>query len=183
MKEQVDGAGEHGGTHFDAPYHFNKEGWKVPDVPITRLVAKSATIDLRRTETKSLASKHLENWKRQKGVFHTNTFLIIKFGWSKYWNNRNQYIGIDVNGNIDFPVKVFPPQAATWIVNSGNIVGVGLDAASVDPEDSSEFMTDRILTFGGFARKGIQYVVVLSMKLKDGTGTPERGLAVLTNYL
>ncbi|KAJ3652590.1 hypothetical protein Zmor_018542 [Zophobas morio] len=96
-------AGEHGGTHFDAPYHFNKEGWKVPDVPITRLVAKSATIDLRRTETKSLASKHLENWKRQKGVFHTNTFLIIKFGWSKYWNNRNQYIGIDVNGNIDFP--------------------------------------------------------------------------------
>lgn len=27
---------EHGGTHFDAPYHFNKEGWKVGDIPIDR---------------------------------------------------------------------------------------------------------------------------------------------------
>lgn len=33
-------SGEHGGTHLDAPYHFNKEGWRVADIPIERLIAK-----------------------------------------------------------------------------------------------------------------------------------------------
>ncbi|CAH1135737.1 unnamed protein product [Ceutorhynchus assimilis] len=33
-------AAEHGGTHFDAPYHFYQKGWKVAEVPVTRLFAK-----------------------------------------------------------------------------------------------------------------------------------------------
>lgn len=28
---------EHGGTHIDAPYHFNKDGWKLGQVPLNRL--------------------------------------------------------------------------------------------------------------------------------------------------
>lgn len=31
-------AGEHGGTHFDSPYHFNPKGWKTGEVPISRLI-------------------------------------------------------------------------------------------------------------------------------------------------
>lgn len=27
---------EHGGTHMDAPYHFNKQGWKIGDIPMKR---------------------------------------------------------------------------------------------------------------------------------------------------
>lgn len=33
-------AAEHGGTHIDAPYHFNKEGWKVDDIPFERFFGK-----------------------------------------------------------------------------------------------------------------------------------------------
>lgn len=33
-------AAEHGGTHMDAPYHFNKEGWKVDDIPFERFFGK-----------------------------------------------------------------------------------------------------------------------------------------------
>lgn len=29
---------EHGGTHLDAPYHFNKNGWKVADIPLDYLI-------------------------------------------------------------------------------------------------------------------------------------------------
>lgn len=28
---------EHGGTHIDAPYHFNKDGWKLGQLPLNRL--------------------------------------------------------------------------------------------------------------------------------------------------
>lgn len=31
-------AGEHGGTHFDAPYHFYKNGWTVGQVPLSNLI-------------------------------------------------------------------------------------------------------------------------------------------------
>lgn len=32
--------GEHVGTHLDAPYHFNKNGETVEQIPITKLIAK-----------------------------------------------------------------------------------------------------------------------------------------------
>lgn len=31
-------AAEHGGTHLDAPFHFNPRGWKVGDIPLDRLI-------------------------------------------------------------------------------------------------------------------------------------------------
>lgn len=30
---------EHGGTHLDAPYHFNKNGWTVDKIPLDRLIS------------------------------------------------------------------------------------------------------------------------------------------------
>lgn len=30
---------EHGGTHLDAPYHFNRNGWKVGDIPLDYLIS------------------------------------------------------------------------------------------------------------------------------------------------
>ena len=30
--------GEHGGTHMDAPYHMNKTGWSVEEIPLDRLL-------------------------------------------------------------------------------------------------------------------------------------------------
>lgn len=29
---------EHGGTHIDAPYHFNEKGIKVSEIPLTKLI-------------------------------------------------------------------------------------------------------------------------------------------------
>lgn len=31
---------EHCGTHLDAPFHFNKEGWKLDEIPLERMVAE-----------------------------------------------------------------------------------------------------------------------------------------------
>lgn len=35
---------EHCGTHLDAPYHFNKNGRKVADIPLDRLITKGSNI-------------------------------------------------------------------------------------------------------------------------------------------
>lgn len=31
---------EHCGTHLDAPFHFNPDGWKLNDIPLERLVVE-----------------------------------------------------------------------------------------------------------------------------------------------
>lgn len=36
-------ASEHGGTHMDAPYHFNKKGWRIGDIPFHRFFGKGKT--------------------------------------------------------------------------------------------------------------------------------------------
>ncbi|ODN00638.1 Kynurenine formamidase [Orchesella cincta] len=36
--------GEHGGTHVDAPYHFNPLGWKLSEIPVERLTDVPAAV-------------------------------------------------------------------------------------------------------------------------------------------
>lgn len=38
-------AGEHGGTHLDAPYHFNEDGVKAGDIPLKSLIVPGKTED------------------------------------------------------------------------------------------------------------------------------------------
>lgn len=37
---------EHGGTHIDAPYHFNKDGWKLGQVPLNRLFMVEGELEI-----------------------------------------------------------------------------------------------------------------------------------------
>lgn len=37
---------EHGGTHMDAPYHFNKNGWQIGDIPFERFFGKGDKINI-----------------------------------------------------------------------------------------------------------------------------------------
>ncbi|RZC41747.1 uncharacterized protein BDFB_011704 [Asbolus verrucosus] len=179
--------GEHGGhTHFDAPYHFSKEGWKVADVPVSRLVAKGATLEVS-NGTKLLLPQHLEDWVRANGQFEDNTVLLVKFGRSQYWPDKKKYVGVDSEGNWDFPG--ISAEAANWIVRSGKIVGVGVDSLSIDPASSTDRWAHRILSKAQIYQmesvkmleelpaKGFT-VVALPMKLKDGTGGPLRILAL-----
>lgn len=31
---------EHCGTHLDAPFHFNRDGWKLEDIPLERMIVE-----------------------------------------------------------------------------------------------------------------------------------------------
>ncbi|XP_030757664.1 uncharacterized protein LOC115883440 [Sitophilus oryzae] len=180
-------AAEHGGTHFDAPYHFNKNGWKVSEVPEYRLFSHGAAIELNKTE---LAVEDLENWEREHIKFKKGTILIINTRMGQYWNtNRTKYLGLDSENNMNFPG--LSPEAATWIANSGKFYGVGIDTISIDPGRSTKFEAHRILaahqiyilenvalTGDSVAPYGFQ-VIVAPMKLGGGSGAPVRIFVVM----
>ncbi|KAJ8941469.1 hypothetical protein NQ318_015948, partial [Aromia moschata] len=154
-------AGEHGGTHFDAPYHFYENGWKVGDVSVDRLIAKGCVVIDLRNETgisvgknRILDTEHLERWQRNNGAFDEGSVLLVRFGHSQYWYNKTEYMGIDSNGKLNFPG--ISEHAAEWIVRSGKFYGVGVDTPSVDPGNSGNFMAHRI--FAKYQLYGLENV-------------------------
>ncbi|XP_066255174.1 kynurenine formamidase-like isoform X2 [Euwallacea similis] len=185
-------AAEHGGTHFDAPYHFFQQGLKVSEIDVSRLYAKGALIDLtfesqQLGRNSRLRVKHLEEWETRNGPFENGTVLLVKFGRSKYWTNRSLYFDLE-GETLNFPG--FSNEAAKWIVDSKKFYGVGLDTPSVDPGNTTDFSVHQLLAKNSLynlenvklleelPEKGFT-LIVAPMKIEDGTGAPLRLFAVL----
>lgn len=182
---------EHGGTHLDAPYHFNENGWTVGQIPINRLIGKGALIDLSKNSPPLLEAKHLKDWEKRNGKFQNGTILLIKFNWSQYWTNSTLYFGKSENGSLNFPGLA--ASAARWIANTNKFYGVGVDTASVDPGNTKDYFVHKLLASNklynlenvkltqALPEKGF-HLFVMPMKLKSGSGAPVRIFAVPENF-
>ena len=84
------------------------------------------------------------------------------------------------------------PEAAKWVTENRKVNAIGLDTPSIDYGQSKDFLTHRILTAAGLTiyenlcnldqlpvTGG--YVIALPMKIKGGSGSPLRIVAIFTN--
>lgn len=183
---------EHGGTHLDAPYHFNRNGWKVADIPLDYLISSGVLVDLSDLVGKygddfQLQPEHLIEWETKYGKIPNDAIMLISFGWSCKYTNRTRYFGA-TNPPYSFPG--ISPQAAEWIVHSGRIRGVGVDTPSMDYGKTNTFPSHTILyraNLFGLENVNLCHVnlpaqgfdlIVLPMKIRKGTGAPCRIIAV-----
>lgn len=107
--------GEHGGTHLDAPIHFNVNGWSVDQIPLTSLIDVPAIIidvedDVNRLEKSHefvFNVSHFETYENTHGNIPSGSVVLIHTGWSKFWPNKEKYLGRDNStGNgetLNFP--------------------------------------------------------------------------------
>nr|WIM01428.1 kynurenine formamidase [Limnephilus flavicornis] len=187
---------EHGGTHLDAPFHFNPDGWTVGQIPFENLITPLVIVDLsklvRGDEEFLLQRSHMDN------LFHLDTrrnyTVIFRFGWSQYYGNITKYLGA-VNPN-QFNLK-FPgisADVANWLVESKNLVGVGVDTPSVDAGQELKGVVHTILAGHNiFMLENLKIekelpsslcsVIVMPMKIQDGTGAPCRVTAICPKLL
>ncbi|KAJ0177772.1 hypothetical protein K1T71_006645 [Dendrolimus kikuchii] len=184
-------AGEHGGTHIDAPYHFYQSGIYVGEIPLEKLIIPLIIVDISSLVSDDpnfvLHKHHLDY------ILNNNLgkpcLLIFKFGWSKYFHDREKYLGITTGTDtLNFPG--LSAEVAEWITTSyKNVVGIGVDVASVDPGSSTDFPVHKIVSKAGLY--GIENVnlhrtvpdtgctaLVLPMKIAFGTGAPLRLVAI-----
>ncbi|KAK4874803.1 hypothetical protein RN001_014163 [Aquatica leii] len=184
--------GEHVGTHFNAPYHRNRQGYKVHEIPLKHLIAHGIKVDLR-LQTKRLKNKsvllpqHLEKWVRTHGPIQQYTVLLVQFHWSQYYNNKTLYLGAKNDYELSFPG--ISKSAAEWIVKTKKIVGVGVDTAAVDKGIYNSEISKKILLDNNvYVLENLNIpakfpddnfaLYVLPMKIFDGTGAPLRIIAV-----
>lgn len=188
---------EHGGTHIDAPIHFAKGGSPVDQIPLDRLIGPGVVIDVSdaclKDRDHSVDLGDLAAWERAHGSIPRGAVVLLFTGWSRFWPDRERYLGTSERGEAAVAKLHFPglgPEAAAWLIEQRTIRAVGIDTASIDHGPSTTFATHRTL----FAREVPAFenlgnldalpatgatVIALPMKIRGGSGGPLRAVAVV----
>ncbi len=185
---------EHGGTHLDAPLHFNEHGLDASQIPITSMIGPVCVLDVSKACANNpdyLASvSDMLEWQRKNHSLPKNSIVIIRTGWWNYYSSKTKYLGTDLSGMGAIPYLHFPgisPLLMKWLV-SHHVKAVGLDTPSLDYGQSKDFQSHQILLLNntpGFENltnidllptKGA-YIFALPMKIQGGTGGPLRAIA------
>lgn len=186
---------EHGGTHLDAPVHFDSAGVSVEQVPLPRLVAKAAVIDVS-TQAAADADYRLtvadvEAFEAAHGTIAPGTIVLLRTGWSSRWGNRKAYFGDDTPGDaskLHFPG--FGEEAARLLIEERQVATIGIDTPSVDYGPSTDFVVHRrgaprgvpnlenLANLDRLPPTGAM-VFALPMKIEGGSGAPLRAVALV----
>jgi arylformamidase len=164
----------HNGSHADAGFHFERDGWTIDQAPLETYIGKAAVIDLSsalqagRQET--IKIEHLsvsENQLAQSGR------ILIKTG---IWPN---------SGIFPKQIPVIAPDLPEWMQSRG-VRLLGLDLPSVDPIDSKTLQNHHALARCGIAivesldlsavEAGIYNFAALPLKIAGGDAAPVRAI-------
>lgn len=129
--------GEHGGTHIDAPFHFNENGWRMGEIPLNRLADIAAVVidvekdvfSLEDPRLFQLQVNHILEHERKYGKIPLEAVILVHTGWGRYWPDKEKFMGLE-NGTMHFPGLSI--NAANWLVENRKLVGVGIDTQSAE---------------------------------------------------
>lgn len=188
---------EHGGTHLDAPIHFAEAGQTSDQIPLNRLIGPAAVIDVSgqaaRNSDYRLTREDVLAFEKAHGTIQQGTIVVLRTGWSRFWPDRKAYLGDDTPGDasrLHFPS--YGEDAARLLVEERGVAALGVDAASIDYGQSSDFIVHRIAAAKNVA--GLEnltnlqdlpptgaVVIALPMKIEGGSGGPLRAIAIIPN--
>lgn len=190
-------AAEHGGTHLDSPVHFARGGDTTDEIPLTRLVGRAIVVDVSESALEDrdylISRSDFRAWERRHGRIPRRTIVLLRTGFDRYWPNAERYLGTAERGQQAVPKLHFPglaEEGARWLVRERGVKAVGIDTASIDYGQSTDFRSHRVLgaagvpVFENIARLGRLptrgfALVALPMKIQGGSGGPLRVMAVL----
>jgi kynurenine formamidase len=114
--------GEHTGTHWGAPVHFDENGLAADQLDPGDLFLPAVKIDIRekaaRNQDYALTVDDLKAWERRYGRIPDQSAIILWTGWAKRWGTP-AYANLDAEGRIHQPG--FGIEAAQWLVDTGRL--------------------------------------------------------------
>ena len=182
---------EHTGTHMDAPAHFVPDGTSAERLPVERLVAPLAVIDISERAASDPDAQVMPDdilaWESQHGPLPAGAFVAMNSGWDAKVGDPASYLNQDASGLPHFPG--FHPDAAAMLVNERDITAIGVDTVSLDFGAAKVFDTHKIVLPAG--KYGIENLAALGSvppsgatiiiggpKHVNASGGPTRAFAV-----
>lgn len=184
---------EHGGTHLDAPIHFDEEGWSTEQIPLERLVGPAVVLDVSAKAAVEpdylLSVEDVGNWELEHGRIPVSAIVLLRTGWSERWPDAKAYLGDDTPGdasNLHFPG--FSEEAVRFLTDEREIAVLGIDTASIDHGPSKYFLAHQAAAAANVPAlenlTGLDqvpatgaWVAALPMKIAGGSGGPARVVA------
>lgn len=174
--------GEHTGTHLDAPKHFFKEGRSIAEVDVKSVIGRGVRIDadfLRPCEAYTL--EMLKEFETHNGEIRAGDIVLFHFGWEERYG-----LGRDAKEFLkDWPG--LGGDAAQYLLDK-KAACAGTDALALDPFGSESYPCHSILLGAGIPilenltnlhkLPVFSYVIGLANKVKDGSGSPIRVIAL-----
>jgi len=188
-------APEHGGTHLDAPIHFNEHGIYADQIPLADCIGPAVVIDFSERAAGDpdamLTVEDIAAWEKKYGQIPDGAIVVARSGWGRFWTDRKRYMGTDKPGdtaNLRFPG--FSPEAAQWLLSNRKAAAIAVDTASIDRGASKDFKVHQ--TWLGANKPGFENIAnadklppkgatifCIPMKIAKGTGGPTRAFALL----
>ena len=168
----------HTGTHIDAPYHFVKNGIKINEIPLDRLIGNAILIKSRKTKNAAITKSDITLFEKKNGIIPDNTSIFFFTGWQKELKKIT----------ISLKILDYQYQLPDTLFQKKKINLVGIDSPSIDLGKNKSFSVHHILS-----KNNILIVenlanldkissnefnfTILPLKLKDATGSPVRAVA------
>jgi kynurenine formamidase len=188
-------AAEHGGTHMDAPLHFNRNGESVDKVPLGNCIGPAVVIDFSERAAKDrdtmLGVADVQQYEKVYGAIPDGAIIVARSGWGKFWPNKKQYIGTDKPDDVAglrFPG--YSAEALKYLLEHTKAAAIAIDTASIDPGISKDFKAHQ--TWLGANKPAFENVAnadrlpprgatifCIPFKIGQGSGAPTRIFAVL----
>ena len=168
----------HTGTHLDAPYHFVKNGAKIHQISVKRLIGIAILAKIPKEKNNAITKSDIISFEKRNGNISIYSSIVFFTNWQK-------------NLNKDFYFHSNPglSESAAKYLASKKINLVGIDSPSIDLGEDKNFTAHKILAkniilivenlsnLNKIKSKNFE-LIILPLKLKDATGSPVRAIAI-----
>ncbi|MCV2893162.1 cyclase family protein [Lentibacter sp. XHP0401] len=188
---------EHTGTHFDAPIHWIS-GKDVPNGAVDEIdpaafigpvVVIDCSAGAATDDDFELTPETIEAWETEHGMIPADTWVLMRTDWSK--RSGTDYLNMAPDG----PHSPGPTPAAVELLLKRNIRGFGTETVGTDAGQGMHYVPPYPAHYllHGAGKFGLQclrnldqmpptgaLLIAPPLKIKGGTGSPLRVLAMVT---
>ena len=173
---------DHGGTHIDAPLHFDKRGEPIDQYPLEKCIVPGICIDLRHIPAKAeITPADLEAAVKKAGVeVPKGGTVLLCTGHHERTFPRKEYATDNSGVNV---------EATEWRARAG-VVHFGIDSMRPGPDGKVNLLVHKacldldithiesLCNLETLLGKGQFTFIGLPMKWREGTASPIRAVAV-----
>jgi kynurenine formamidase len=188
---------EHGGTHLDAPIHFDRDGNSVEKIPLKQLILPAIVIDVSEKAAENrdylMQVSDIEAFEKKHGKIPAGSAVLLRTRWDQYWPDAKTYLGDDTPGKTtDLHFPSFGVEATKFMIEERGIALIGIDTASIDYGPSQDFEVHQVVgaknipdlenltNLDELPATGAT-LIALPMKIEGGSGAPVRAIAIVPN--
>lgn len=175
-------AGEHVGTHFDAPNHWvsgkGKNG--VDTMPVKNMIAEACVINVTQESFNNadycLTIGDILAYEEKFGKIQPHSWVIMHTGWGNYSKDHEKYFNVGEDGMSHTPG--IGKEASIFLAEERDVLGVGVETVGTDAGIAATF--DPMFPNHHYMHGANKYGLA---QLANVDKLPARGAVIITNPL